>query len=76
MKKQFEAKLTGSAGKTDGIVHQMNADGSAWEFKSIDGDTHVVISKDEDGNWQRIAGTDPYLSAWVDELGQLIKSHK
>jgi hypothetical protein len=75
MERQFEIKITGSEGKIDGIAHQKNADGSAWEFKSIDGSVHLVIAKDDKGNWRRMAGTEPYLSVWVDELAQRIKSH-
>jgi hypothetical protein len=68
MKKQFEASLTGAEGPIDGIVDQANNDASAWEFKSIDGNFLLVIAKDDDGNWQRVDGTEPYLSSWIDEL--------
>ncbi|BAU54384.1 hypothetical protein [Mucilaginibacter gotjawali] len=72
MKKQFETTLTGPDSPIDGIADQLNDDGSAWEFKSIDGSLHLVIAKDEDGNWQRIEGTEPYLSSWIDELAEKI----
>jgi hypothetical protein len=74
MKQQFEAILTGSDPDVDGIVTQINFDGfsNAYEFKSIDNNLHLIIAKDEDGNWVRLAGTEPYLSSWVDELAQQI----
>ena len=72
MKKQFEVDLTGSSGKIDGIAHQKNDSANVWEFKSIDGYTHLIIAKDEDGNWQRIGGTEPYLSSWIDELAEQV----
>lgn len=70
MKQQFEAILTGSDSDVDGIVTQINFDGfsSAYEFKSIDNSLHLIIAKDDDGKWVRLAGTEPYLSSWVDEL--------
>ncbi len=73
MKKQFEAVLTGSDTPIDGIVNQINFDGfDAYEFESIDNNLHLIIAKDDDGKWIRIAGTEPYLSGWVDELVQQI----
>ncbi|MDR3693658.1 hypothetical protein [Mucilaginibacter sp.] len=72
MKKQFETTLTGPESPIDGIASQLNNDGSAWEFKSIDGSLHLVIAKDEEGDWQRIDGTDPYLTSWIDELAEKI----
>jgi hypothetical protein len=72
MKKQFEATLTGPDGPIDGIVDQVTDDGSAWEFKSIDGNFHLVIARDEDGKWERIDGTEPYLSSWIDELAEKV----
>ena len=75
MKQQFDAMLSGSDTPVDGIVSHLNFDGyeDAYEFKSIDNSLHLTIAKDEDGNWQRVAGTEPYLAEWVDELaGQII----
>jgi hypothetical protein len=68
MRKQFETKLSSPDGPIDGIVRQLNDDGSAWEFKSIDGANHLVIGRNSDGNWIRVDGTDPYLSSWTEEL--------
>ena len=67
--------LTGPDTSVDGIVNKINFDGieDAWEFESIDNSFRLVIAKDGNGNWQRLAGTDPYLSGWVDELAQQIK---
>jgi hypothetical protein len=74
MKQQFEAILTGSDSDVDGIVTLINFDGfaNAYEFKSIDNNLHLIIAKDDDDNWVRLAGTEPYLSSWVDELAQQI----
>ncbi|MDB4901754.1 MAG: hypothetical protein JWQ63_1035 [Mucilaginibacter sp.] len=74
MKKQFGAMLTGSDTAIDGIVNQINFDGfeNAYEFESIDNNLHLIIAKDDNGKWIRIAGTEPYLSGWVDELVQQI----
>jgi hypothetical protein len=70
MKQQFGAVLTGSDTTVDGIVNKISFDGyaAAYEFESIDNSLHLIIAKDENGNWQRVAGTEPYLSSWVDEL--------
>ncbi|MDF2433806.1 MAG: hypothetical protein JWP44_3437 [Mucilaginibacter sp.] len=74
MKQQFGAILTGSDTPVDGIVNKIIFDGfdNAYEFESIDNSLHLIIAKDENGNWQRIAGTEPYLSSWVDELADQI----
>ena len=74
MKQQFEAILTGTDTSIDGIVNKINYAGydNAYEFKSIDGNFELVIAKDDDGEWVRIDGTEPYLSGWVDELVQQI----
>ena len=72
MRTQFEVNLTGSSGKIDGIAEQKNDSGNVWEFKSIAGDMHLIIAKDDDGDWQRIGGTEPYLSSWIDELAEQI----
>ncbi|HEY4194255.1 MAG TPA: hypothetical protein VGM63_01880 [Mucilaginibacter sp.] len=74
MKEQFEAVLTGSDGPVDGIVTPLNLSGYtiAYEFKSIDGGSlHLVIGL-HSGKWQRIDGTEPYLSGWTDELAEQI----
>jgi hypothetical protein len=74
MKQPFEAFLTGSDSPIDGIVNKIPAEGfsEAYDFKSIDGNLHLVIAKDENGDWLRIAGTEPYLSGWIDELAEQI----
>jgi hypothetical protein len=74
MEQQFDAILTGSDSPVEGIVTQSNSDnfGQCWDFKSIDGTLHLVIAKDEKGRWTRVAGTEPYLSGWVDELAEQI----
>ncbi len=77
MKPSFNATLTGSDSAITGIAKPTNAFGSkdTWQFNSIDDSLHLVIAKDEDGNWQRITGTEPYLSGWTDELAEQIKKH-
>ncbi len=74
MKQQFEAVLSGSDSPVDGIASKLDFDGyeDAYEFESIDNSLHLVIAKDRDGKWQRVAGTEPYLSAWVEELAEQI----
>jgi hypothetical protein len=74
MEQQFEAVLTSPDTPVDGIVTKVHYNGftDAYDFKSIDGTVHLVIIKDDDGNWLRIAGTEPYLSGWVDELADQI----
>jgi len=73
MKQQFAAILTGSDASVDGIVNRIDFEGyPAYEFESIDNSLHLIIAKDDKGKWIRLAGTEPYLSAWVDELaGQI-----
>ena len=75
MKEQFEATLTAPDTIVDGVVSKINFDGfeNAYEFESIDNSYHLVIAKDENGQWIRLAGTDPYLSGWVGELAQQIR---
>ena len=75
MKQQFEAILTGSDSPVEGIVNQVDFDGflNAYEFRSIDNSLHLIIAKDDDGKWVRLAGTEPYLSSWTEELsGQIV----
>jgi hypothetical protein len=70
MEQQFEAVLTGTDSPIDGIVTPVGYDGfeQAYRFVSVDNTLHLIIAKDNHGNWMRIAGTEPYLSGWVDEL--------
>ena len=74
MREQFEAILTGTDGPVDGIVSPLNLKNysQAYEFKSLDGSLHLVIATDNKGKWQRLDGTEPYLSGWVDELAEQI----
>ena len=74
MKERFDAVLTGSDTAVDGVVQKIDFDGfpDAYEFESIDNNLHLIIAKDDDGKWVRLAGTEPYLSGWVDELVQQI----
>ena len=74
MKEQFEATLTGTDGPVDGIVNPLSLKNysQAYEFKSLDDTLHLVIAMDNKNRWQRIDGTEPYLSGWVDELAEQI----
>ena len=74
MKEQFEATLTGTDGPVDGIVNPLSLKNysQAYEFKSLDDTLHLVIAINNKGKWQRIDGTEPYLSGWVDELAEQV----
>ncbi len=74
MKEQFEAALTGTDGPVDGTVKPLNLKNylQAYEFKSLDDTLHLVIAMDNKNRWQRIDGTEPYLSGWVDELAEQV----
>jgi hypothetical protein len=78
MNEQFDATLTGSDGSVEGIVTPIDLDGftKAYEFQSIDGSLHLVIAMDDRGKWERISGTEPYFSGWVDELVEQIAISK
>ena len=78
MKEQFEATLTGSDSSVDGIVTSIDMDDftKAYDFQSIDGSLHLVIAMDNRGKWERISGTEPYFSGWVDELAEQIAISK
>ncbi|GAB2690000.1 hypothetical protein GCM10027037_11120 [Mucilaginibacter koreensis] len=78
MEQEFEAILTGSDSQIEGNVVRTNADnfGDVYKFTSFDGSLELVIAKNEGTNWERVAGTDPYFSGWVDELAEQIESNK
>ncbi|MVN22944.1 hypothetical protein [Mucilaginibacter arboris] len=71
----FETVLAGSDGLIDGLVStntQFEVE-KQYTFSSIDGSLTLIIARDETtGNWKRISSTEPYLSGWVDELGEQI----
>ncbi len=70
----FETNLAGTDGLIDGLVNTTTHPDAVprYTFSSIDGSLVIEIFKDENGQWKRISGTDPYLSGWVDELGDQI----
>jgi hypothetical protein len=74
MKQQFAATLTGSDYPVDGTVNRIDFDGypNAFEFESIDNSLHLIIAKDDVGNWVRLAGTEPYLGSWIEELAEQV----
>jgi aryl-alcohol dehydrogenase-like predicted oxidoreductase len=70
MEQEFDATLTGSDSPIEGIARRIFNTGylDAYDFRSIDETTHLVIAQENDGHWVRIGGTDPYLAGWIDEL--------
>jgi hypothetical protein len=71
MEQQFEAVLTGTDTPVNGIVTQNNG---AYEFNSLDESLQLTIARNEQGHWERVAGSEPYLSGWVDELAEQIQT--
>ena len=69
---QFEAVLTGTDTPVTGIV--TNIGDLVYEFRSLDDSLQITISRDANGHWKRIAGSEPYLSGWVDELSEQIQT--
>jgi hypothetical protein len=72
MEQQFEAVLTGSDTPVNGIVTQ-KSDG-IYEFSALDESLQLTIARNEHGHWERIAGSEPYFSGWVDELAEQIQT--
>lgn len=70
MKAPIDVTLTGSDTPVEGIAKHIGYDGysEAYEFKSTDNTLHLIIAKGNDGKWQRVAGTEPYFSGWINEL--------
>lgn len=68
---QFDAVLTGSDSDVNGIVTKH--DNGTYEFNSLDGSLQLVIARNGDGHWERVAGTDPYFTGWIDQLVEQIK---
>jgi hypothetical protein len=77
MKQAFTATLTGSDSPITGVAKQTSTSKlkNAWQFDSLDDTLHLVIAEDDNGKWQRIAGTEPYLSGWTDELAEQVAKH-
>jgi hypothetical protein len=77
MEQQFDATLTGTDSEINGTAQQITWPGysNAYEFKSIDETLHLVIARNEEGEWIRIDGTEPYLSSWIDEFAEQAESH-
>ena len=72
MEQQFEAVLTGTDTPVNGIVTK-TADG-IYQFKAIDESMDLTIARNSDGKWERVAGSEPYLSGWVDELAEQLQN--
>ncbi len=73
----FETNLAGTDGLIDGVVSTATHLGSGqhYTFSSLDGSLEIEIFKDEHGQWKRVSSTEPYLSGWIDELGDQIDQH-
>ena len=78
MKEQFDATLAGSDSPVEGLVTSIDLEGylQAYEFKSIDASLHLVIGFSTKGKWERVSGSEPYLSGWTDELVEQIAISK
>lgn len=74
MERQFEATLTGTEGPVSGTIKHITfaLHRNAYRFDSIDDTLHLIIVPNDNGHWQRIEGTEPYLSGWVDEMAEQI----
>ncbi|WP_184550294.1 hypothetical protein [Mucilaginibacter sp. FT3.2] len=74
MDQQIDVTLTGTDSTIEGAAYPIayGDKANAYEFKSIDGTLHLIIARDADGEWVRLAGTEPYLSSWIDELAEQI----
>lgn len=69
---EFDAVLTGTDTSVNGTV---NTNGTTYTFKAIDDSLELTIARDSEGNWERISGSEPYLSGWVDELAEQIHAN-
>jgi hypothetical protein len=72
MEQQFEAVLTGSDTPVNGIVTQKS--NGIYEFSALDESLQLTIARNQHGHWERIAGSEPYFSGWVDELAEQIQT--
>ena len=70
MNAPIHVTLTGSDSPVGGIARYISYPGftDAYEFLSTDKTLHLIIARNSDGNWTRVAGTNPYFSGWVAEL--------
>ncbi|MGI4021104.1 MAG: hypothetical protein ACRYFA_06330 [Janthinobacterium lividum] len=70
----FVTVLAGTDGLIEGTVSAATVPDNKEEytFSSFDGSLNLVIAKDEHGHWKRISSTEPYLSGWIDDLGEQI----
>ena len=77
MEPEYDIILTGSDGPVEGIAHRLdyNDGNEAYEFNSVDETIQLIIAK-QDGQWIRIAGSDPYFTGWPDELAEQILIQK
>jgi len=77
MNTPIDVTLTGSDSPVEGLVNLITYDGQdAYEFQSTDETLHLIITQDANGQWHRVAGTDPYFSGWVDELAEQVSALK
>lgn len=74
----FETILAGTDGLINGLVSttaHFDSSLPEYTFSSLDGSLTLVVAKDENGLWKRVSSTEPYLSGWVEELGEQIDQH-
>lgn len=71
MEQEFEAVLTGTDTTINGLVTENNG---IYEFNAIDGSLQLTIARNQAGHWERVAGSEPYLSSWIDELSEQIQA--
>ncbi len=78
MEQQLDATLTGTDGPVSGTITHITygEHRNAYRFDSIDETLQIVIVPNDSGHWQRIDGTEPYLSGWVDELAEQIANFR
>lgn len=76
MNTPINVTLTGSDSAVGGIAKHVEYPGyaDAYEFLSSDETLHLIIGRDTNGNWKRLAGTDPYFSGWVAELAEQVSA--
>ncbi len=76
MQAVIDATLTGSDSVIEGLARQVTVPGytNVYEFVSTDETLRLVIGRDANGGWERLDGTDPYFSGWVDELAEQVSA--
>lgn len=76
MKTPINVTLTGSDSAVEGMASAITYPGftDAYEFLSTDETLHLIIARNGNGQWVRVAGTDPYFSGWIGELAAQVSA--